>query len=634
MPKRKRNHILEDESKDYFKSLLPNHWIWREKSHDYGIDGEVEIWDKVGEDAEPTSLVFNVQLKATDSKKLTTQKELRVRPDSFDYWLKQDIPTLLVRYCSNKEEPIVYFTWNYDFRLQQTKSGKSYSISFTDSNLWCSTTPKELQRNISSDRELNSAHLKTPVILHFKNRADFPEENNWLREKMLPFRELVDFRNPPENHPTIELFYANDIWVVEANCRNCLVLSNSKETREHLCHDLVLATGLSLSILGHGNLLPRFLSKTAEKTELLKEDFMCDQIAKGLIKSGNIQTLRELTLTCISRKLEAKTIWALLFAPIDHLEHLDEAELPKHLDFFAEVEELVSITNPDLLGLVLYVKGSYQTSLHQSKDALQSFKDAIRTKNSIIVVPNLWTQTGGALFWRKRFNAAEYCYVFALRLQPQKEGQTMANLADTLWRKGKIGAAKFWLRRALKDPEFKKDARYKVCLLSLHGLKFISEITGESRLQMKSQEVIDEILEAEKSESQFSEEQILSLLKRKISDSWLWAKLAIALEDKDPEAAFNCRIVFTMCDYRDVETWSSLLLEALTKKSCSQKLMIKVADASLALHPERIAYQMHLLAEEQTVPGAREAVAKFANALDTIPKKKLARTIRPVPSNY
>jgi Domain of unknown function (DUF4365) len=59
MPERPREHVLGDEAQDAFKSLLPTHWIYRQKASDYGIDGEVELASPTGQ---LTGRLFYVQL--------------------------------------------------------------------------------------------------------------------------------------------------------------------------------------------------------------------------------------------------------------------------------------------------------------------------------------------------------------------------------------------------------------------------------------------------------------------------------------------------------------------------------------------------------------------------------------------
>ena len=63
LPKRHRNHQLETESVRELQSKLPSTWVYRTPTDDYGIDGEVEIFDDKGF---ATGRKFFLQLKATD----------------------------------------------------------------------------------------------------------------------------------------------------------------------------------------------------------------------------------------------------------------------------------------------------------------------------------------------------------------------------------------------------------------------------------------------------------------------------------------------------------------------------------------------------------------------------------------
>ena len=45
MPKRVYQHEIEDSSRAKFQLALPRKWVFRDKAKDYGIDGEVELFD-------------------------------------------------------------------------------------------------------------------------------------------------------------------------------------------------------------------------------------------------------------------------------------------------------------------------------------------------------------------------------------------------------------------------------------------------------------------------------------------------------------------------------------------------------------------------------------------------------------
>lgn len=78
MPKRPAKHQIEDQSRARFRLLLPEAWVFRDITPDYGIDGEVEIFDDTGKS---TGLSFLVQLKASESK----SKDQRRRV-TWSYW--------------------------------------------------------------------------------------------------------------------------------------------------------------------------------------------------------------------------------------------------------------------------------------------------------------------------------------------------------------------------------------------------------------------------------------------------------------------------------------------------------------------------------------------------------------------
>src|SRR3990167_4155704 len=95
MPIRPRSHILEEQSVRRFGDALPNDWVYRSKAPDYGIDGEVEIFNS---DGSSTGLSFNVQLRATDN--AARADLVRLEVDELKYYRPPGGPTAVVRYGS------------------------------------------------------------------------------------------------------------------------------------------------------------------------------------------------------------------------------------------------------------------------------------------------------------------------------------------------------------------------------------------------------------------------------------------------------------------------------------------------------------------------------------------------------
>ena len=98
MPKRPKQHRLEDNSRIRFQEVLPEMWVYRDKDKDYGIDAEVELFDN---DENAQGLVFWVQLKATESKEKSSILSIDLEIDTLKYYKSLEIPVLLVRYSND-----------------------------------------------------------------------------------------------------------------------------------------------------------------------------------------------------------------------------------------------------------------------------------------------------------------------------------------------------------------------------------------------------------------------------------------------------------------------------------------------------------------------------------------------------
>lgn len=108
MPQRPVQHVQEDRSRRAFEAALPDEWVFRPQSHDYGIDGEVEVF----RDDWATGRIFKIQLKAT-SDPLSRALRVRLPNDKVEYYTALRLPVLVVRYHSPTKS--VYGRWFHSF---------------------------------------------------------------------------------------------------------------------------------------------------------------------------------------------------------------------------------------------------------------------------------------------------------------------------------------------------------------------------------------------------------------------------------------------------------------------------------------------------------------------------------------
>lgn len=130
MPKRHNNHQIEDASRRQFDRLLPDAWVSRPKTSDYGTDLEVEIFEN---DGTATGLMFYVQLRGTDDRAKETSTTLSL--EQLRYFHQLDVPTLLVRFC----RPTSKFHYKWHFEIHPTpkqETQKSLTVNFSINQQW------------------------------------------------------------------------------------------------------------------------------------------------------------------------------------------------------------------------------------------------------------------------------------------------------------------------------------------------------------------------------------------------------------------------------------------------------------------------------------------------------------------
>ncbi len=168
--------MLEDESRLFFKKSLPEFWVCRDKTDDYGIDCEVEIFNDNGT---TTGLVFWVQLKGTDETDEELIKKINFKKDKIRQFIDYDIPVLIVRYSSLRQAQFV--KWAKSIRING-KSTKSLGVQFHESELWNEDTNLIIRSYLESQNFIKRGMVKFPIRtsilrLEYDNIEEIPYSN-------------------------------------------------------------------------------------------------------------------------------------------------------------------------------------------------------------------------------------------------------------------------------------------------------------------------------------------------------------------------------------------------------------------------------------------------------------------------
>ena len=182
MPTRPRSHQLEDISITRFKAAIPPSWVVRERSRDYGVDLEVEVFTSEGE---PTGLIFYVQLRATDD--AAKAQKLRFNVEQLEYFRILDLPTAIVRYSAAQN--VFYLMWGFE-APEARPDRNSQTLTFTAAQQWAEGTPDQIIRTLETLRALNKKSPIDPIAVSLVDEQPNSEQSYVVQKAFEAFRKL------------------------------------------------------------------------------------------------------------------------------------------------------------------------------------------------------------------------------------------------------------------------------------------------------------------------------------------------------------------------------------------------------------------------------------------------------------
>lgn len=170
VPKRPRSHELQDESILEFQKIIPKQWVFRRKTDDYGIDGEVEIFDTKGNS---TGDFFFVQFKATDEIDLRKALQVTLKITTYNYFSLLKYPVLMVRYLAKHNK--IYLKWAYSKLTVQPKPGqKTFTFKFDINDEAKSNASDLIEKNVRDYYEIRYGIFKFPILFDLNPDTAIP----------------------------------------------------------------------------------------------------------------------------------------------------------------------------------------------------------------------------------------------------------------------------------------------------------------------------------------------------------------------------------------------------------------------------------------------------------------------------
>lgn len=349
MPKRPRPHILEEESRNFFRDIIPQEWLFRDEAPDYGIDGSVEIF---GDNNESIALRFFVQLKATDSTNIKTQKTVRFRSSTCAYWHKQNQPTLLVQYCSVARK--AYWGWHFDRRI--SAKGETASLKFEESDQWSLDSPEKIQSQLVAITTFKDQPTNFPIPVCFlpTKHEDEIQIDEILRDEFANLTGLVAYGDLRPTASPIILSCRDDVLCIDFAGITSFTIPAKDIPPQQLAADVLVAIALGFSNLRKCHLVGRILKHAYSQSTLVANPFFSVWIAQDLAHEKDFPLLRTIASHLTFKSASYSGVSSYAFMPTMYPNLIPDDEKIKQMDFLIDHVEKVKNKFPKSHGLAAY----------------------------------------------------------------------------------------------------------------------------------------------------------------------------------------------------------------------------------------------------------------------------------------
>ena len=463
MPRRPRAHRLEDESRQHFRKLLPEEWVFRDETPDYGIDGEVEIFDNAGNSA---GFRFHVQLKATDRLDSSFTSQVRLRRETVDYYRSLSRPILLVSYHSGSQR--LYWRWFYFLDPYHGGFGKKWvRVSFAKADLWGPQTPATIETDLRLRRLAEAGPLVLPVTVSLTVSGSSAVGSTpdvhiaAFRRLIRRHPTLVEWSAPTadgDGGPCISVFVDSEkAWAVL--CRRFIAtlhLRNATIQPRLFAYDLLLVIAMVCSAAGQDLLGIRLALIAAAHSSLVSDPDCFFRVAALLARNHRVVEALDLAETIGKREglrwaADSLQVQAMLQVP------LSDGEQDFLRQYLERRIEWAAAGGDSDVAVAHYNLANYLRARAAYREALSHYLSARKYDRRYLRRDYFCQEVAGVLFENRRYSLSARLYKAVLAAGRSPEVKPL--LADALMFSGRYAEARRHLRghcriRRLVDPEW------------------------------------------------------------------------------------------------------------------------------------------------------------------------------------
>ena len=432
MPSRPIQHELEDQSRTAFRALVQP-WVFRDKNPDYGIDGEVEVFDK---ERKATGDQFLVQLKAV--KKLRGKPRIPLAVEWIRYYRSLELPVLLALWVMDTNK--LHWTWAAQIDLFYAKP-KATSMTVHLENSWGPGTCNEIERHLALRKLLLHRQLPEPlkVAVAIPSRPKVAQKVKALFGHAPRALAVQD----AESHVLCTLT-GDRLTVLFRTMTGTVFHSMRKADDEGVAKRIALAVIITVANFGALNRAAQLWRALPDLSDAIADLEVAWLVLSLLTRAGDISALRDFIKRLSPRLGGGLTtpLYSLYWsAPV----HKKGEIAPILLELQQE-----RLKSPDPKDRSIAHYNLARLTDDNPRRSTRHFAAAIRESDFYGDKAYFWKEFGSLLFSDGRYEAALRCYRCAYERLSHTERRS--HFADALMHTGRYEEALRAFREILKRP--------------------------------------------------------------------------------------------------------------------------------------------------------------------------------------
>ncbi|WP_143815233.1 DUF4365 domain-containing protein [Maribacter sedimenticola] len=546
---------MEEESFFELRKILPSEWVIREKPKDYGVDAEVEIFDS---DGTYTGIVFWIQLKATDSSKISDHKSLRMPIAKIKQLVSYDLSVAIFRYNSKGKE--FFFDWIFRHNIISIDSDKkSFNLKFQDHHLWSEDSPNHIKSFLLKKNKYSDGSFFFP-IKGFVNNINVPKRiARKLSSKITKKISLINI---------VRDKYLADVEINLLENKIVLILygsfgSSIKFEKKSIDNEEVIFRNFEIGLLlmlHHARKyddMIKFVNDNELFDELVTQNGMLEYLLPRLIVSENDYNFTEAIIHHVFKTKDVRR--AYMLQTITALSSDGLISQDRVASYFNQIiEHSLDPQDDTFLSGAFYALAAYYKRNKVLNRALEYYNKAIKTTPSLLNIGFFCCDLADVLFGLGRFKLSTRFYKKAIELEP-KNILLLASLGDSEFYSGNFENANHYYDDflSLNVESFQKQMEVTLKFAACDALINFYGINSQKRDNKKSNQILESLSEKELQKP--SNLDMLINIDALNPDVWVYYS-ALYLQKKNIKMVFVSSLIDALLTKINARSWANLII--------------------------------------------------------------------------